>query len=318
MNVKFEYPQELADKFKRAKKIEWITLGVLVCSAFLMFLTMGQSQTMKTAWLEDVLSLTPPISFLISSKIFLKPATKDFPFGYHRIVSIAYLCSAVALFSVGSYLLIDSLIKLIEMEHPTIGTQFFFGHQIWLGYIMIGVLVVTNIPIVILGYKRVKLAKQLHEKNLYTGSQMSKADWMSAVAAIVGITGIGLGWWWSDAAAAAIISLDILHDGFKNLKQAVLDLMDQVPKNMENTETDPLLQKVKETLEKEPWIETSWFRIREEGHIYFGEAFVVPKSEVNLVANIQNTIKKVTALSWLIYDFTIFPVDTLPDVPENN
>ena len=58
---------------------------------------------------------------------------------------------------------------------------------------------------------------------------MNKADWMTGAAAIGGILGIGLGWWWADAVAAAFISLDILHDGYINLRQAVFDLMNQIP-----------------------------------------------------------------------------------------
>lgn len=311
MKEKFEYPKHLSQKFEQAKKLEWITIGYLIFTSLLMYATMGQSQTMKTAWLEDVLSLTPPISFLIASKLYLKPRNKTFPFGFHRVVTIAYLCSALALFVVGVYLFIDSLVKLITREHPAIGTVVIFGYQIWLGYLMIASLLIATIPAVFLGLKKIPLAKELHEKNLYTDAQMNKADWMTGVAAIVGVVGIGLGWWWADAAAAAIISMDIIHDGYNNLKQSVFDLMNQVPKTADNSTPDPLLNKINETLHRELWIKESKIRVREEGHIYFGEAFVVPNTEKNLVANITTTTKKISSLSWLIYDFNIIPTDSL-------
>lgn len=311
MKEKFEYPPELNQKFLTAKKLEWVTIGYLITAAILMMLVMGNSQTMKTAWFEDVLSLTPPISFLIASKFYLKPRNREFPFGYHRVVSIAYLCSALALFTIGVYLFSDSAIKLIEAEHPAIGTVVIFGEQVWLGYMMIAALIYGSVPAIFLGMKKLPLAKELHEKNLYTDAQMNKADWMTGVAAIVGILGIGLGWWWSDAAAAIIISFDIIHDGGRNLKQAVFDLMNQIPKTADNKKDEPLLKEISNILNKESWIKDFKIRVREEGHIYYGEAFVIPENEKDLLPKIESTVDKVSKLNWLIYEFNIIPVSSL-------
>lgn len=68
---------------------------------------------------------------------------------------------------------------------------------------------------------------------------MNKADWLTAAAAIVGVTGIGLGIWWADAAAAAFISFDILRDGLRNTWTAVKDLVDQVPRTVGTMEHAP-------------------------------------------------------------------------------
>ncbi len=311
MKERFEYPPGLNQKFLRAKKLEWVTIGYLITAAILMMVVMGNSQAMKTAWFEDVLSLTPPISFLIASKFYLKPRNREFPFGYHRVVSIAYLCSALALFTIGVYLFSDSAIKLIEAEHPAIGTVVIFGEQVWLGYVMIAALIYGSVPAIFLGMKKLPLAKELHEKNLHTDAQMNKADWMTGVAAIVGILGIGLGWWWSDAAAAIIISFDIIHDGARNLNQAVFDLMNQIPKTADNKNDEPLLKEISNILDKESWIKDFKIRVREEGHIYYGEAFVIPENEKDLLPNIESTVDKVSKLNWLIYEFNVFPVSSL-------
>lgn len=119
--------------------------------------------------------------------------------------------------------------------------------------------------------------------------------------------------WWADAVAAIIISLDILHDGSKNLKQAVFDLMNQVPKTVDRSTDDPLLKQIKDVLNRESWIKESKIRVREEVHIYFGEAFVVPKSEKNLFPNMSATKGKIADLSWLFCDFNIIPVESLKD-----
>lgn len=311
----FEYPPELQPVFKKAKKIEWLTIAYLVITVILMYLTMGNSQAMKTAWVEDMMSLTPSISFLIASRIFIKPTSKEFPYGYHKVISIAYLCSSLALFAVGGFLLIDSAITLIKTERATIGTVVLFGKPIWLGYIMIVVLLWGTVPAVFLGQKKLPLAKKLHEKNLYTDAQMQKADWMTGVAAILGILGIGIGWWWADAVAASIISLDIIHDGYTHLKQAVFDLMNQIPKTITKHTPDPLIDQIKEIISKQSWVTDFKIRLREEGHVCFGEGFIVPGEEINLTGKIEQLSKEIQELDWRIQEFIICPVEKLPAQP---
>jgi cation diffusion facilitator family transporter len=309
MKSNFEYPDDLKDKFEKARNMEKFTIVFLICTGIIMFLTMGKSQAMKTAWVEDVLSLMPPLAFLIASSVYTKKTDSQFPYGYHRVITIAYLFSAVSLLVVGGYVFVDALVKLVKAEHPTIGTVIIFGKPVWLGYMMILALIVTNIPIVVLGLRKLPLAMALREKNLYTDAQMNKADWMTAIAAIFGVFGIGIGWWWADAAAAAVISFDILHDGIKNVKQAVFDLMNQTPKTVEGTADEPLIKKMNEVLMGEEWIKAYTLRTREEGHVFFAEAFVVPRTERNLVINIRKTSAKISLLSWVVYDFNIVPVD---------
>lgn len=309
----FEYPEDLIPVYEKAKRLEWLTVAYLVSTALIIYLTMGNSQAMKTAWFEDIISLTPSISFLIASRIYTKRPTEDFPYGFHRVISIAYLCSAVALLSVGSFLIVDSAITLLKAEHATIGTILLFGQPVWLGYPMIAALLWGTFPAIIIGKKKLPLAKKLHEKNLYTDAQMNKADWMTAAAAIFGVIGIGLGWWWADSVAAIIISIDIIHDGYINLKQAVYDLMNQAPRTVDDQEPDPLIKDVKKLLSNQEWIKDFRIRLREEGHVYFGEGFVIARQQENLVENIENTVKGVQSLNWRIQDLIITPVRKLPE-----
>lgn len=307
----FEYPESLQKKFEKAKKLEWITLFYFLSATTFMALVMGNSQAMKTAWLEDALSLIPPLSFLICSRLYVRKADKNFPYGYHRVISIAFLISSVALTTVGSFLLVDSAITLIKAEHATINTIEIAGHQVWMGYIMIIVLAYSTVPSMILGLKKKPLAEELIEKNLYTDAQMNKADWMTGIAGIVGIIGIGIGWWWADAAAAIVISFDILHDGLSHLKQAVLDLINQVPKLIQNKRTDPIFEKVRKEIEKQSWVRSAEVRFRQEGHIYFGEAFIIPSREDNLTGRIEQLRKKLLDMNWRIFDVTITLVKEL-------
>jgi cation diffusion facilitator family transporter len=307
----FEYPESLSKKFTKAKKIEWITFFYFISTSILMFLVMGNSQAMKTAWTEEILSLIPPVCFLISSRIYVLPPNQNFPYGYHKVISIAYLISSVALFAVGTFVFMDSAMKMIKLEHPTINNVDIFGKQVWLGYLMLFVLVYSTVPSMILGKIKKPISKELFEKNLFTDSEMNKADWMTGIAGAVGVTGIGLGLWWTDAIAALVISFSILKDGISNLKQSVLDLMNQVPKLVESQKTDPLFARIKKEIEKEDWVKKAEVRFRQEGHVYFGEAFIIPSRETQLTENIEELRKKILNINWRIFDLTITVVRNL-------
>jgi divalent metal cation (Fe/Co/Zn/Cd) transporter len=157
------------------------------------------------------------------------------------------------------------------------------------------------------------LAEQLHNKVLYADAKMNKADWLTAGAAMVGIVGIGFGLWWADSAAAAVISLDILKDGADNLRRAVADLMDETPTTVDRDAADPLRDELLSTIKGLEWVEDAEVRLREEGQVYFGEAFVVPSDTANLTQNIEDATREARDLDWRIQDLVIMPVRKLPD-----
>lgn len=303
-----ELPPDKAAVHAKAVKLEWLTIAYLISAIFFIYLTLGSSQAMKTAWFEDMLSLIPAIAFLVASRYRHRAPTKRFPFGYHRAVSIAYLCASVALFAMGFFLLLDSIMQLISFEHPTIGVVNLMGHQIWLGWLMIPALLWSAIPAAIIGRAKLPLAREIHDKVLFGDAKMNKADWLTASAAMAGVLGIAIGWWWADAVAAAIISTDILHDGFKNLKAVVADLMDSRPTTVDDSAIDPLPARAETELEKLGWVEEAFARMREEGHIFDGEIFVVPSSQQGLVAKLEEAQQMVKKLDWRVRDVVIVPI----------
>jgi divalent metal cation (Fe/Co/Zn/Cd) transporter len=149
---------------------------------------------MKAAWWEDLLGLLPPAAFLLSDRFRDRDPTPHFPYGFHRVTSLAYLSAALALFALGGYILYDSVAKLLRFEHPPIGMVEPLGlGPVWLGWLMIAALAWSAIPSVFLGLAKLPLAAQLHDKVLYADARMNRANWMTAGAAIVGILGIGVG-----------------------------------------------------------------------------------------------------------------------------
>jgi len=277
-----------------------------------MYLVMGSSQAMKTAWLEDLLSLVPSVAFIIAHKVNNKPPNHKFPYGFHRVFSISFLTGAVALLAMGVFLVYDSSMALIKAEHPTIGSKVFFGQQIWMGWVMILALIYSAVPAMILGFKKLPLAKKLHNKLLYTDADGQKADYMTAFAAIVGILGVGAGIWWADAAAALVISASILRDGLKNVKASTLDLMDRYPRTTAKQKEDKRIEEVRDLVRSWDWVKDANVRFREHGQVYLGEIAVVPFGEATL-DQLDKGYEILRNFHWKIHDFSIAPVKELPD-----
>ena len=313
VTARFELPPDKQRIYDKVVKLEWLTIAYLISAIVFIYLTLGASQAMKAAWLEDLLSLTPPLAFLVASRFRDRQPNDEYPYGYHRSISIAFLCASLALTLMGVFLMFDSALKLISFEHPSIGTVQPFGEPIWLGWLMIPALLWSAIPAAIIGRMKLPLARELHDKVLHADAEMNKADWMTAGAALVGVLGIGIGWWWADAVAALVISVDILYDGTKNLRAVVADLMDQRPTAVDHSSRDPLTMRVENEVKGLAWVSDARARLREEGHVYFGEVLVVPSSQQGLVDNIVAAQDQLHALDWKLHEIVIMPVHSLEE-----
>jgi cation diffusion facilitator family transporter len=306
-------PDEQREALRRAVRLEWITVGVLVVTVTLMFLVLGSSQAMRAAWVEDMLSFLPPVAFLVATRVIRRPPTEDHPYGFHRATGIAHLVAAVALLVMGAYLIVDSGSKLVAAEHPTIGGIELFGHTIWLGWLMIATLAVTSVAPVILGRAKLKLSETLHDKVLYADADMNKADWTTGLAAIVGIAGIGVGWWWADSVAALLISLSILHDGLRNVKGAVGALVDTRARTYDDKEPHPLRARIDDHLAGLPWVAEARSRVRDEGHVFHVESFVVPVGgSVPSLEELEQARSECVDMDWKVQDMVIVPTSELP------
>jgi cation diffusion facilitator family transporter len=277
-----------------------------------MYVVLGSSQAMKTAWIEDLLSVIPAIAFLVSARVTHRHPDHRFPFGYQRATTIAYLCGALALLAMGAVLLGDAIVMLALRERPSIGSVDWFGEPVWLGWLMIPALLWSGIPVVLIGRAKHKLAPLLHDKVLNADATMNKADWLTAAAAIAGVLGIGMGLWWADAVAAAIISFEIGRDGVRHVRAAVGDLMDRTPTTVDHQREDPLPERLRRFLLRQRWVEDAEVRVREEGHMLFADALVVPRTEQHLVEHIAEATEAALELDWRLHDLVVMPVHELP------
>ncbi|HEU5109747.1 MAG TPA: cation transporter [Micromonosporaceae bacterium] len=306
---RFELPPDLAPVYRRAVRLEWITIGFFLAATTLLALTLGQSQAMKAAWIEDMLGLVPPIAFLVAARYRHRQPNDRFPYGYHRSTSIAFLSGSLALLGLGGYVVYDSATRLILAERPPIGLIELFGHQLWLGWLMITSLLLTMPPAILLGRAKIKLARRLHDKVLYADAEMNRADWLTAGAAVLGVLGIGAGLWWADAVAALVIGADIVRDGFRTTRAAVADLMDQRPTVVAGGDTHPLPDRLLAAVRDNDWVADAWLRVREEGHVFVGELLVTPVPGTDrLVERLERLGAWVREFDWRMHDLVVAPV----------
>ena len=299
--------EEQKRTLRRARWLEAIWIVVLATIVVAIYFSLGNSQAMKTAWIEDMLSFVPPIAFLVASWIEGWAPSDRFPLGFIRVTSIAYLMSAVALGGVGIFLIIDSSMALLRTEHPTIGSVEIFGVTMWFGWVMIAALLYSVVLPVIFGRLKMKPARELHDKTIWADALMNKADWMTGLAAVAGILGIGMGWWWADAVAAIVIALDVLHDGVKHTGAAIRDLSDEMPRTVDDKEFEPLIDDIRGSVDDLPWVAASRLRLREEGRFLTGTVYVVPRDGPVPPERIEAAERRLLDLHWRVHDVSMMP-----------
>lgn len=309
----YHLPADKAAMLRKARRLELLTVLLMVCVATMVYMSIGSSQAMKTAWVEDVLSIVPPLVFLITESYRSRPPSQRFPYGFRRAPAIAFLAASVALMGFGIFLFCDALLTLLTRDHPTIGMMHFLGRDVWMGWVMILVLFLSFIPPVILGRLKHPLAQGLNDKTLLADAAMNRADWLTALAGIAGIVGIGFGLWWADAVAALAISVDVLFDGSRHLRHALGDLLNERPKLITGgSEPHPAIQRIQDRVAALDWVDRVQLRMRTEGRLWVGELFISPRSHENLPERFRSARQVAMQTDWRIRDIVVTFLEAEP------
>lgn len=307
-----DLPEEQQRALRSAVRWEIFTLCYSAVTIFLVAIVVGNSQSMRTAWVEDMLSTLPQIVFLIALPMVRKRPTTQHPYGRHRAMSIGHLVAGVALITIGGALAIESALGLIRLEHPSIGTVNLFGHTIWLGWLMIAVMSVIVVGPFFYGPAKVRAARTLHNKVLYADGDMATADWQTNAASVIGVLGVGMGLWWLDGAAAIFISIGIISDGLRNTRVALSDLMDQRALRFDSTAPHSDIATILGTLHALPWVADAGVRARDMGQVLHIEAFIVPKEAGAGTERIAEASERIAETSWQVQDVVVTLCDEIP------
>lgn len=300
-------PARQQQLMRRAVRLELWSVGWMSLVTLMTALAAGDSQAMKSAWVEDLLSLVPPLALLAAAWFARKPADAEYVNGRMRAFDVTFLVSAVALTGVGLALVYDGLHALLTRKHPGIGAVEVGGTLLWQGWIMVGALLLSVLPPVVLGRKKLAVARELQLKPLRTDADMNKADWMTGLAGVAGIFGIGMGWWWADAVAALFISGSVLHDGASNLKAAMRDLHDAHPETLERGQPDPLCTDVRAAVAALPWVSACDVRLHEEGPRLCGVLLLAARAGEVTPAQLREAEDTARAVHWRVDEVTARP-----------
>ena len=309
-----DLPDEQRAALHRAVRLEWITIAVLAVTVAAVYAVSGQSQAMKAAWIEDSLSFLPPIAFLVALRVSRIPPSARFPYGRHRAVGIGHLVAGVSLLVMGAFLIVDSGTGLVAGERPPLGVVEIGGRVVWVGWLMVAVMAASVVGPFILGRMKAAPAEALHDKVLYADADMNRADWKTGLATIVGVLGIGMGLWWADAVAALVVSVSIVRDGWSNVRGAIEGLADARPTRYDGTDPHPLVHRIDDLLAGVDWAVDRGARVRDEGHVFHVEAFLVPADGQEVtVARLTEVRRRLSQLSWKIEDVVVTVVPEVLD-----
>lgn len=119
-------------------------------------------------------------------------------------------------------------------------------------------------------------------------------------------------WWWADAAAALVVSVSILKDGITNIKAAVTGLSDTRATRFDNSDVHPLTDDVEKLARSVARVAESRARVRDQGHIFHTEMFVVPvKGTIPSPGQPAQLTKQIGELDWKLQDTVVVVVEKL-------
>lgn len=305
--IDFELPPEQSRALRRARRLEIVAVIYAITVTVVMGLAAGSSQAMRSVWIEDLLGVIPPLAFLVGSHLAKHPPTHRYPYGYHRATTIAFLCAALAQLATGVFLVVEGALPLVKQQPTYIGSVELFGHSIWQGWIMLAALSYSVIPMMVLGRRKLPLARALHDKSLATDADLNKDDWLTGLMALLGIGGIAIDLWWVDPVAALVISVLVCRDGVRNLRGSIGDLMDRIPVGVDHEQIDGFGERIEAELEKLPWVKDVCVRLREHGNFIVGDVFVVSLEPSVEIQRLERARRRVEQLDWRLRGINIVP-----------
>jgi cation diffusion facilitator family transporter len=301
---------------RRAQILEYATIAHIIVSGAVLYATLGTSQAMKSAFLDDLIGAVPPIAFLVAVRYVQRPPSSGFPYGYHRARSVAFALAAASILMVAVFIILDGVMKLIGRHHPPIRSTAVFGVDVWTGWLMLAALAFAAVPRAWLGRVKLPIGRRLNDKVLFAEAAMNQADWEAAAAAGVGVLGIGMGWWWADSVAAIVIGVEIFREGLTQARRVVGHLLGETPRRIGSDETVDVPERVEERLRAVDWVEDVRVRVREEGTVFFAEVFVVPRPGGVTVDDLVAVQELARSVEDQLIDVTVMPVASLEGGPQ--
>ena len=244
-------------RFKKAEFAAWVGIvGNLILAALKAVVGyISGSKALIADAAHSASDVAGSFAVLIGLKAAKKPPDEDHPYGHGKAEPIAAIIVSILLILVG----IEIGIRSAQTMYDGVETA---PH--W--YAIVMVLVSILIKEVLFQYKY-RLGKKLNSQALLANAWEHRSDAYSSLAALVGIGGallggyLGQSWlYYLDPLAGIIVSLFVIHMGYRLVMEAIHNTMDHVLHEEDTVE-------MRRTIERVPGvIAIDDLRAREHGH----------------------------------------------------
>jgi cation diffusion facilitator family transporter len=221
-----EVPESVDGQQRHALGVQAVNLG-LVANAFLAALKtsigiIGHSP----ALLADGINSTSDVAYYIVVRIFMhlarKPADREHPLGHSQLESIAALVVGAFVITTAVAIFWDAINTVFEL----LTGQGTFGGAALIALAV--ALFTVGLKLVLFFFTR-RAARRTHNAAVSALAYDHRNDVYAASGAAVGIFLGRNGLPWVDPLAGALVALLVLRTGIAILRDAALDLMDNVP-----------------------------------------------------------------------------------------
>jgi cation diffusion facilitator family transporter len=194
---------------------------VTICGNIMMIVlkgylgVVGGSKGLIADAIHSCADLLATIVMIIGLKVSGKEADEKFPYGYGKAEYIVAIAIYLFLFVIGSYILYDGTLTIIEGRsvEPCLSAAWGAGLSIAINELMFRQSVCA-------GY-------QICSPSMVAKAWESRTDVYSSIAVLIGILGAKLGFHFMDPLAAMIVGVLILRVCFVETKEAVGHLLDK-------------------------------------------------------------------------------------------
>lgn len=242
-----------ATHLQKGEKGAWlsiITYMILAVTKLIIGYT-AQSDALRADGLNNSTDVIASVAVLIGLKISRKPPDEDHHYGHYRAETIASLCVAFIMATIGIQVIIDTVQKLLAAETDPPGML--------AAWVALGGAVVMYIVYIY----NLRLSKKIGSSSLYAASQDNRSDALVSMGAFIGIIGARFGLSWLDPLAGFIVGIIICKTAWDILKTSTHTLTDGFDEKQ--------IQKIKTSIAKVPEVK----KVRDvKGRVHGNQALV--------------------------------------------
>lgn len=227
-------------------------LSVVLFSAKMVAYYFTHSLAILTDALEGTVNVVAGFIGLYSLYIAAKPSDKEHPYGHGKAEFVSAAVEGTLITISGLYILYEA-VKTLFISSREI-------HQLDTGLILVGITAVVNY---IAGAICISIGKKNKSLALQASGKHLQIDTYSTAAIIIGLAIILFTHlYWIDKAIAFVISLIILYNGYKILRESLAGIMDEADMQLLKNKIEVLNNN-----RKENWIDLHNLRVIKYGSL---------------------------------------------------